>query len=86
MLITVVGAVRRWSDHEAAATRGWGVYVGTENGSVRAFDRRRCGAATCSPVWEASTGSSLITGGPIVANGNLVVGTDDGRLVVFRPD
>jgi hypothetical protein len=68
------------------ALAGGVLYVGTEGGSVLAFDADGCGAATCEPVWEASTGTSPITGGPIVANGNLVVGTADGRLVAYRPD
>ena len=63
------------------------MYVGTEDGAVLAFDADPdgCGAQTCSPVWEASTGACPVTGGPIVANGNLVVGTAAGRLVVYRP-
>ena len=70
----------------APPTVGDGVVYVAATDRIHAFDADGCGAATCSPVWEASTGSSLITGGPIVANGNLLVGTYDGRLIAYRPD
>lgn len=61
------------------------------DGSVHAFDVTGCGKkgkkkdgkdGTCDPLWSASTGSG-ITGAPAVSNGQLYVGTSDGRLVAY---
>jgi outer membrane protein assembly factor BamB len=66
------------------AVAGGVVFAGAEDGAVSAYPAAGCGAATCAPVWSTSTGSAL-TGGPVVANGQLYVGTGDGRLVAYRP-
>jgi outer membrane protein assembly factor BamB len=64
------------------------VYVGTTRRRIAAFDLAGCEAGTCSPlatiswVWPGN-----VTGGPIVDDGMLIAGTDDGRIVAFRlPD
>jgi outer membrane protein assembly factor BamB len=57
------------------------VYV-TVGGDVLAFPAAGCGAATCTPVVQVSAGAT-ITGGPIVDDGRLVVGTADGHVVAF---
>jgi hypothetical protein len=44
-----------------------------------------CGSAEWPPPWTDSVGSG-ITGAPILANGHLIVGTADGRLIAFRPE
>ena len=41
-------------------------------------------AAVCSPLWSTNTGSR-ITGAPAVSLGHLYVGTEDGRLIAYRP-
>ena len=67
------------------AVAGGVVYVAGNDGVVRAFDAAGCGAASCSPLWQADTGDSAITGDPAVSNGRLLVGTQDGRVVAFAP-
>ena len=63
--------------------RGGVVYTGSADGSVVAVDAAGCGAATCTAVWSAETGSR-ITGAPAVSNGRLYVGTADARLLAYR--
>lgn len=70
---------------EQPAVAGGVVFTGWADGSVHAFDASGCGAATCSPVWSASTGSD-ISGAPAVTNGQLYVGTIDGRLIAYGLD
>ena len=41
-----------------------------------------CGAAACAPLWSAATGSP-VTGGPIVSNGRVYAGLQDGRMVAY---
>jgi outer membrane protein assembly factor BamB len=68
---------------EAPAVAGDVVYVGTTSGAISAFALHGCGAATCTPLTTVDTGDAPITGGPIVDDGRLVAGTQDGRLVAF---
>jgi hypothetical protein len=42
------------------------------------------GPGASAPLWSTDVGAE-VTGGPILALGLLVVGTDDGRVVAFRP-
>ncbi len=59
------------------------VYVGTTDGTVRANAAAGCGEPTCRhPLWTAPAGGP-VTGGPIVSNGRVFVGTDNGRVVAF---
>lgn len=53
-------------------------------GSLRGFDAAGCGSASCTPLWSAET-SSRITGAPAISAGTLFVGTQDGRLLAYRP-
>lgn len=64
------------------AVAGGVVFTASDNGTVQAFDAAGCGDSTCEPLWSASTGSS-ITGAPAVSNGQLYVGTEDGRLIAY---
>jgi len=57
------------------------VYV-TVGSDVLAFPAGGCGTATCAPLAQVSAGAR-ITGGPIVDDGRLVVGTEDGHVVAF---
>lgn len=65
------------------AVAGGVVFTGSGDGSLHAYGAAGCGAATCEPLWTASTGTSAITGAPAVSNGQLYVGTGDGRLVAY---
>lgn len=64
------------------AVAGDVVFVAGLQGQLAAFDTSGCGAPTCAPLWTASV-DSRITGAPAVNNGQLYVGTSDGRLVAF---
>lgn len=64
------------------AVAGGVVFVAGLQGQLAAFDASGCGTPTCAPLWTASVGSR-ITGSPAVNNGQLYVGTSDGRLVAF---
>jgi outer membrane protein assembly factor BamB len=66
------------------AVAGGVVFAGAQDGAVTAHPVAGCGASTCAPVWSTTTGSA-ITGGPVVANGQLYVGTADGRLIAYHP-
>jgi len=57
-------------------------YIGV-GGDIVAFARDGCGQPTCPELTRISTGTSPVTGGPIVHDGRLVVGTGDGHLVAF---
>ena len=59
------------------------VYVATTAGDVAAFPLGGCASPPpCAPLTTVSAGSR-VTGGPIVHDGRVVVGTEDGRLVAF---
>jgi outer membrane protein assembly factor BamB len=58
------------------------LYAGTVGGELHAFAATGCGEATCEPLWSATTGSP-VTGGPIVSNGRVVAGLQDGRMVAY---
>jgi outer membrane protein assembly factor BamB len=65
------------------------VYVGSDDGSLYAFDARagRAHCSTdppinCSPLWTAPTGGH-IRSSPSVANGVVYIGSDDGTLRAF---
>jgi outer membrane protein assembly factor BamB len=63
-------------------------YVGSDDGKLYAFDAAgatNCAAGpprTCSPLWTAATGGA-VRSSPAVANGNVYVGSDDGKLYAF---
>jgi outer membrane protein assembly factor BamB len=67
-----------------AALAGGVVYVATTDGTLHALDANGCGAAECPLLWSSDTGGR-ITGGPVVSDGHLLVGTEDGRLIAYRP-
>jgi hypothetical protein len=70
---------------QQAALAGGVLYVGANDGSIRAFDVSACGGRySCDPVWQTWVGRA-ITGAPAVDRGHLLVGTADGRLIAFRP-
>ena len=62
------------------AVAGGLVFVGS--GQVMAFDAAGCGAPTCAPLWTDSL-DSYVTGAPAVSNGQLYVGTADGRILAY---
>jgi outer membrane protein assembly factor BamB len=64
------------------AVAGGVVFIAGSGGMLNAFDAAGCGAAVCTPIWTAAVGSE-ITGAPAVSDGQLYVGTADGRLVAF---
>ena len=80
-----VGAGTTGSISDQPAVAGGVVFTGWGDGSVHAFAAAGCGSATCSPLWSASTGSA-ISGAPAVSNGQLYVGTQDGRVVAYGLD
>jgi outer membrane protein assembly factor BamB len=58
------------------------LYAGTAGGELHAFAAVGCGEAACAPLWSAATGSP-VTGGPIVSNGRVYAGLQDGRMVAY---
>jgi outer membrane protein assembly factor BamB len=58
------------------------VFTGSADGTVRAFNAAGCAASVCGQLWADSTGSE-ITGAPAVNQGQLYVGTADGRLIAY---
>jgi outer membrane protein assembly factor BamB len=58
------------------------LYAGTAGGDLHAFAAAGCGEAACAPLWSAATGSP-VTGGPIVSNGRVYAGLQDGRMVAY---
>ncbi len=64
------------------AVAGGVVFVAGAGGEIAAVDAAGCGSPPCAPLWTGSVGSQ-ITGSPAVSNGQLYVGTADGRLVAF---
>jgi outer membrane protein assembly factor BamB len=65
-------------DPAADATR---LFVGSSDGSLKAFDAAGCGAASCDPLWQAEVGAQV--GVPLVANGVVFAGSADGRVHAF---
>src|SRR5262249_16822710 len=61
---------------QAAVANGI-VYVGSTDNHLYAFD-----AKTGAPVWQAATGSFIMSS-PAVANGVVYVGSNDGRVYAF---
>lgn len=59
------------------------VYVQhTDGTSIAAYPVDGCGLATCPALHTFDVGS-IITGGPIVDDGRVIVGTNDGEIVAF---
>ncbi len=63
------------------------VYVGSDDGQVRAFDAAgvtNCTGvpSTCTPLWNRTTGGA-ITSSPAVANGVVYIGSADTSLYAF---
>jgi outer membrane protein assembly factor BamB len=58
------------------------VFVAGAGGEIAAVDAAGCGSPPCAPLWTGSVGGQ-ITGSPAVSNGQVYVGTADGRLVAF---
>ncbi len=54
------------------------VYVGSDDGSLYAFD-----AVTGKPKWEVATENSIEWSSPAVANGVIYIGSDDHQLYAF---
>lgn len=67
---------------DAPVAGGDVAYVADETGRISAFPVEGCGAPTCAPLVTVDTGS-LVTGGPIVDDGRLVAGLQDGRVVAY---
>ena len=66
------------------AVAGGVVFVAGAGGEIAAVDAAGCGSPPCAPLWTGSVGSQ-ITGSPAVSNGQLYVGTADGRGWSLRP-
>jgi outer membrane protein assembly factor BamB len=59
------------------------LYVPTSDGRLLVFAAGGCGAATCGPSWEASTGTGSGIGQPAVAGGLVFTGSGDGTVHAF---
>src|SRR5438132_1069831 len=61
---------------EPTATVGGGVvYVGSDDGTLYAFDAAGCGAAKCRALWTGNLGSSVFESTPALANGMVYLGS-----------
>ena len=78
-----IGAVT--TVESSPAVSGGVVYVGSDDNKLYAFDADGCGAATCNPLWTATTGGD-IESSPAVANGVVYVGSEDDKLYAFDAD
>jgi outer membrane protein assembly factor BamB len=58
------------------------VFVGSDAGTINAFDAKTCGSAICPPIWTAVTGGGVASS-PAVSNGRLYVGSSDAKLHVY---
>ena len=56
--------------------------MGRADGVVTALPAAGCESATCAPLWSAPT-ESEITGAPIVTDGTVIAGSDDGTVTAF---
>ncbi len=78
------GLVQRWAATTGAAVQSSpaiaaGVaYVGSDDGSLYAYD-----ATTGAPKWSVPTGGAVVSS-PAVANGTVYVGSDDHKLHAIR--
>jgi hypothetical protein len=69
----------------APVAGGDAVYVGMTDRKIAAFGLDGCGADTCSPLATVSpVWAGHLTGGPIVHDGTLIAGTDNGYVVGYR--
>ena len=59
----------------------WSTWV-RPNRKLYAFPAAGCGAATCPPLWSATTGD-VIGASPTVVNGTVYIGSEDGRLHAY---
>jgi hypothetical protein len=57
------------------------VYVAAGS-TLLAFGADGCSTPTCAPLASLAVGN-VVTGGPIVLQGRVVVGTSDGRVVAY---
>jgi outer membrane protein assembly factor BamB len=57
------------------------VLVGAADGTLRSYAAAGCGAPTCTPTWQATTGGALTN--PVVAKGVAYVGSADGHVHAF---
>ncbi len=64
----------------APAVAGDVVYVASSGGTLEAFPA----GASSPPLWSTELRSE-ITGGPTVAHGTLLLGTEAGEVVAYRP-
>jgi outer membrane protein assembly factor BamB len=76
------------TDAKTSAVANGRIHVGTTAGTVKAFAAAGCGTATCAPLWNGTTAgpsapASVVTGGPVVTNGRVYVGTLNGTVVAF---
>jgi hypothetical protein len=55
------------------------VYVGSVDGTVRAFDATGCDTPPCEPRWTVNAGAP-VTGGLAIYGGRLYVGTSTGLV------
>jgi outer membrane protein assembly factor BamB len=60
------------------------VYVGSSDGKLYAFNAAGCGSSTCTPLWTASTGPSILGSGPAVANGVVYIGSFVSDIFAFN--
>lgn len=67
----------------APIVAGGKVYVTSTDNNLYAFNANGCGAATCSPLWEAAAGGPLDSI-PALANGVVYIGSDDHYLYAFN--
>jgi outer membrane protein assembly factor BamB len=65
-----------------AAAAGDVVYVAAGN-EIRAFSIRGCGAPTCATPLTTLATDSAVTGGPIVDDGRIIVGTAGGHVTAW---
>jgi outer membrane protein assembly factor BamB len=68
--------------HQPAVVAGGVVFTASADGSLHALPAAGCGKAMCKPLLSVQTGSQ-ITGGPVVAFGQLYVGTNDGKVLAY---
>jgi outer membrane protein assembly factor BamB len=59
------------------------VFVGSDDGNVYGVAAAGCGAATCSPLWTATTGGP-VQSSPAISGGEVYIGSSDHEMHVYQ--
>lgn len=58
-------------------------HAGTKDGRIVTCPAGGCAGPACDPLLDANLGGGTIVAGPIVVDGTVIAGTEDGQLVAY---